>query len=181
MIYAVNVVGNGTISSEVNATAMTVPTAPTGVVATYGNQSITLTWVTPHPIGGEPITNYTIIQGLTSGTETYYITLGVVNSFVDIGLNGTGLTNGQTYYYKVYAVNIAGNGTNSAEVNAVPKTTPNAPLSISTSAGSAVNQITLTWVAPNNGGSAITNYKIYHGTIRLVENQPLPMHHLGMF
>ena len=121
MIYAVNVVGNGTISSEVNATAMTVPTAPTGVVATYGNQSITLTWVTPASNGGEPITNYTIIQGLTSGTETYYITLGVVNSFVDIGLNGTGLTNGQTYYYKVYAVNIAGNGTNSAEVNAVPK------------------------------------------------------------
>ncbi len=79
-------------------------------------------------------------------------------------MNGTGLTNGQTYYYKVYAVNIAGNGTNSAEVNAVPKTTPNAPLSISTSAGSAVNQITLTWVAPNNGGSAITNYKIYRGT-----------------
>ena len=94
-------------------TQPTVPTAPQSVSAAAGNGQVVLNWAAPASNGGSPITGYTIYQGTTSGSEALLATIGNVLTYT-----GTGLTNGQTYYFKVAAVNIMGTGTNSTEVNA---------------------------------------------------------------
>jgi subtilisin family serine protease len=98
------------------ATAPTTPTAPAAPTlgATAGNGQVSLSWTTPND-GGSAITGYKILRGATSGGETPYQSLGVVTSYVD-----TGVTNGQTYYYKVSAVNAIGTGAASNEVAKTP-------------------------------------------------------------
>jgi len=65
-----------------------------------------------------------------------------------------------------YTVNVTGTGgslVHSASVTANVQTIPSAPQNLKSTAGNA--QITLSWSAPLfNGGSAITNYKVYRAT-----------------
>ena len=85
-------------------------------------------------------------------------TVGNVLTYTDIGL-----TNGQTYYYVVAAVNSAGTSAISNERSAVPKAPPSAPRSLAAKAKSG--QIKLTWLAPlSNGGAGITGYEVWRGT-----------------
>src|SRR5207302_1470175 len=166
-VSAVNSVGEGPRSNEVSATPTDTapppspPSAPPNLVATAGNVQVGLTWQAPASNGGSPITNYKIYRGTASGGETLVATIGNQPSYSD-----GGLTNGVTYYYQVSAVNNAGEGPRSNEVSATPTapaTPPGAPQGLSATAGDAT--VTLTWSAPSsNGGSPITNYRIYRGT-----------------
>src|SRR3989440_149570 len=166
-VSAVNNVGEGPRSNEASATPSapppppTPPSAPTNLVATVGNAQVTLTWQAPASNGGSPITNYRIYRATTSGGETLKATIGNLLSYSDAGV-----TNGVTYYYQVRAVNAAGEGPRSNEASATPTapaTPPGAPQGLGATAGDAT--VTLTWSAPSsNGGSPITNYKIYRGT-----------------
>src|SRR5207244_3202867 len=139
----------------------TPPSAPQNLAATGGNAQVTLTWQAPASNGGSPITNYRIYRGLSPGTETLLTTVGAVTSYTD-----TAVTNGVTYYYQVSAVNNAGEGPRSNAAPAPPPpppTPPGAPQGLVATAGDAT--VTLTWSAPSsNGGSPITNYRIYRGT-----------------
>src|SRR5436190_1932533 len=166
-VSAMNGAGEGPRSNEASATPSappppsTPPSAPTNLVATVGNAQVGLTWQAPASNGGSPITNYKIYRGTTSGGETLVATIGNQLSYSD-----GGLTNGVTYYYQVSAVNGAGEGPRSNEASATPTapaTPPGAPQGLGATAGDAT--VTLTWSAPNsNGGSPITNYRIYRGT-----------------
>ncbi|MHB8606241.1 MAG: protease pro-enzyme activation domain-containing protein, partial [Thermoplasmatota archaeon] len=142
------------------ASTPTVPGAPTGFTATAASGQVSLSWTAPAN-GGSAITNYKIYRATTSGSETSYSQTGGSNtSYVD-----KKVTNGVTYYYKVSAVNAVGEGAKSAEASATPNaaTAPGAPTGLAATAGNA--QVSLSWTAPSsNGGSAITNYKIYRGT-----------------
>ncbi|RLF69769.1 MAG: hypothetical protein DRN55_09305, partial [Thermoplasmata archaeon] len=158
-VSAVNVVGEGELSVEVNATPQTVPSAPRNLVARWGDGYVILTWEVPADDGGSLITGYRIYRGTSSGNETY-ITLvgGNVTTY-----NDTGVTNGQRYYYRVSAVNEVGEGELSEEVNATPQTVPSAPQNLIARAGDGY--VVLTWEAPeDDGGSPIIGYKIYRGT-----------------
>src|SRR6266550_2109187 len=140
------------------------PSAPQNLAATGGHAQVTLTWQTPASDGGSPITNYKIYRGGAPSTETLLTTVGAVTSYTD-----TAVTNGVTYYYQVSAVNNAGEGPKSNEASATPNapppppSPPSAPQNLVATAGNA--QVGLTWQAPaSNGGSPITNYRIYRGT-----------------
>src|SRR5216117_2763283 len=142
----------------------TPPSAPQNLAATGGNAQVTLTWQAPASDGGSPITNYKIYRGLAPSTETLLTTVGNVLTYTD-----SAVTNGVTYYYQVSAVNSPGEGAKSNEASATPNTPPPPPSPPSTptnfvaTGGNA--QVTLTWQAPaSNGGSPITNYRIYRGT-----------------
>jgi subtilisin len=140
----------------------TVPGQPSLTSATAGNGQVALQWSAPSSDGGSGITNYKIYRGTSSGGETLFTTLGNVTSYTN-----TGLTNGQTYYYKVSAVNGVGESTLSNERSATPQATgltvPGAPQNLTASAsGRGIN---VSWSAPSSdGGSAITGYNLYRGT-----------------
>src|SRR5207237_1335257 len=139
----------------------TPPSAPQNLAATGGNAQVTLTWQAPGSNGGSPITNYKVYRGTTSGGETLDATIGNQLSYSD-----RGLTNGVTYYYQVSAVSNVGEGPRLNEASATPTAPagpPGAPQDLVATAGDAT--VTLTWSAPSsNGGSPITNYRIYRGT-----------------
>jgi hypothetical protein len=87
------------------------PSAPV-LSGTPGVTQNILTWTTP---AGSP-TGYSLLRGLTTGGESLTpIYTGSANGYTD-----TGLTNGTTYYYEVYASNSAGNSGNSNEVSLTP-------------------------------------------------------------
>lgn len=131
------------------------PSSPT-LSTSAGSGIVHLSW-TP-PSSGSGITNYNIYRSTASGGETLRATVGNVSSYDD-----TAVTDGVTYYYVVRAVNSYGTGLPSNEVAATPQppTVPGAP-TLSAMAGNGSAH--LSWNAPLDGGSPITNYKIYRGT-----------------
>ncbi len=92
-------------------TAPTAPGAPTGVVATPGNASATVTWAAPAD-GGSPITTYRVTPYL-GGTALTPVTSSTTTATV------TGLTNGSSYTFTVTATNAVGTGPASAPSAAV--------------------------------------------------------------
>jgi len=161
-VSATNAIGEGPRSSEVSVTPATQPGAPQGLSAAPGDATVSLTWSPPSSNGGSPITNYRVYRGNISGGETLLTTLGVVTSYSD-----TAVTNSVTYYYEVSALNNVGEGPRSSEASATPiapTTVPGAPRDLGAVAGDAT--VALAWSSPSSdGGSAITNYKVYRGNI----------------
>jgi titin len=144
--------------SSVTFTAATVPTAPQNLAAGYGDSQVSLTWTTPADDGGAAITNYNVYRATTSGGPFAQIATPTGTSHTD-----SGRTNGVTYYYQVSAVNSAGEGPNSTEVNATPRTTPTEPQNLQASYGDT--QVDLSWTAPAyDGGATITKYLVYRAT-----------------
>jgi len=144
-VTAVNEIGEGPPSNEVQAVPVTVPGAPTGLTATAGNSQVTLSWTAPASDGGSHVSGYLIYQGTSPGGETGNPVNG---SLVTATSNTvTGLTNGTTYYFRVTAVNGVGEGRASSEVSAVPVTVPGAPTGLTATRGNA--QVSLSWAAPH--------------------------------
>jgi len=76
----------------------------------------------------------------------------------------TGLTNGSQYFYRVYAINAAGNGVVSERsyLAGTPVGTMVAPTNIVGTAGNA--QVALTWTAPAANGGTISDYTIQYSS-----------------
>ena len=136
----------------------TVPGAPTGLTATGGNGTATLSWSPPSSDGGSPVQGY-FIQGGTSPSAADIVDL-VVDRTATIG----GLTNGTAYYFRVNAQNSDGDGP-SATVTVTPQgpgSAPGSPTGLKTSSGDGF--IALSWSPPmSTGGSPITGYHVYLG------------------
>ena len=151
-VRAVNRVGAGLASSSQSATptsTVVAPDAPFGLSATPGNRQVMLSWV--QPSGGAALTHYEYEQ---DGSGTWTSTGGTAPSYTV-----TGLTNGQSYTFRVRAVNSAGASAASGSRSATPTTTePEAPESLRFTPGD--QQVTLRWRAPaNDGGEPITHYE----------------------
>ena len=198
-VSAVNSAGEGAMSNETSATpkrGVTAPSAPQNLNATAGDRYVKSSWSAPSDDGGAAITNYLIYRGTTSEGETLLTTVGNVTTY-----NDTTVDSGQTFFYKVRAKNVAGEGPLSDEASATTPTplpevspspspevspspspevspspspeaspspspivtTPSAPRKLRATAGDGY--VNLSWSAPSDdGGSAITEYKIYRGT-----------------
>ncbi|MEK7292633.1 MAG: fibronectin type III domain-containing protein, partial [Actinomycetota bacterium] len=155
-VAATNVAGTGATSTVSAAvTPRTVPGAPTSVAGTAGNAQVSLTWTAPVSNGGSAITDY-VVESSPDGTTWTVFADGVSTA---ASATVTGLTNGQAYTFRVAATNAAGTGATSVVSSAVtPVTVPGAPTSVAGTAGNT--QVSLTWTAPSNGGSAITDYVV---------------------
>ncbi len=150
-------IGLGQADFEWAADPPTAPAAPQSLVATRGNAQVSLAWSAPADDGGSAVTGYRIYRGTSSGSLALLDAIGTNASYV-----AARLTNGQTYYFAVSAVNAIGEGARSSEASATPATTPGAPSSLVATAGPS--RVSLAWSAPaSNGGSSVTGYRVYRG------------------
>jgi fibronectin type 3 domain-containing protein len=136
------------------------PTTPMDLKATAGDGQVRLSWETSSSDGGTPITNYTVYRGTVSGGETALITLGNVLNYTD-----TGLINGIAYYFKVSAVNLAGESSLSNEASGTPVTVPSAPRSLLVVGGDM--RVDLNWTAPSYVGPGTLNYHLFRDGVLL--------------
>ena len=160
IVTATNSLGTSAPSNASSAVipAITAPSAPTALVATPGNGTVALSWTAP-PNGGSAITGYNVYKGTTSGGENYAIPVNGTTFVPGTTVTVSGLSNSQSYFFTVKAVNATGASLASSEVWAIPAgTVPSAPTAVVGTSGhtSAI----VTWVAPNPGGTAITHYTV---------------------
>jgi len=167
-VSAMNIIGTGNPSPEVLATPTSssappkniAPNPPQNLVASvYSSTQINLSWGAPQSNGGPAVSGYKIDFSLDSGNFTNLIA-NSGSSFT--AYSHTGLQVGHTYTYRVFAINSIGTGNSSNTATTTLTqvlTVPGSP-TLSATAASATS-VSLAWTAPaNNGGSAITGYKI---------------------
>jgi fibronectin type 3 domain-containing protein len=144
-------VGQYSVSGTIVATTATVPSVPGGVSATAGDGLVALSWNSP-----AGATSYDLYRGTSPNGEgsTPYQTGLLSTSFTD-----TGLTDGVTYYYRVSAIDSAGQSGLSSEVSATPMVpVPSAPGGVTATGGPG--QVSLSW----NGSTGATSYNVYRAT-----------------
>ncbi len=155
-IAAHNAAGDGPQRGE-TLIPMTYPDAPTDLTVIPGNGQVSLSWSAPND-GGSSIWSYVVVM---DGNMVYGTT--------DTSAVITGLTNGQTYVFAVYAQNLVGDGPTTLEVLSTPSTVPGAPTGLKAVPG--INQAYLSWTAPiRDGGSAIDYYVIYQDGVQLPDH-----------
>jgi Bacterial Ig-like domain (group 3)/Pentapeptide repeats (8 copies)/Fibronectin type III domain len=152
---ASNAVGPSVASGPSNSfVPATVPDPPTGLVATAGNGSATVTFTAPAFNGGSAILGYTVTCTSSDG--------GATGSASGAGspIVVSGLTNGNTYACTATATNTVGPSVASGPSNSfVPATVPDPPTGLVATAGDG--SATVTFTAPAfNGGSAILGYTV---------------------
>ena len=144
---------------------ITVPAKISDLKAEGGNKSVTLTWTAPDN-GGAEITGYTVKYGKSASA---------LDSSKDIEADKTsvtidGLDDNTTYYFSITAKNEKGSSV-AATANAktaeaaAEKTVPDKITKVSAS-GAAKTSFTITWTAPDDGGSEITEYQLKYGTTK---------------
>jgi hypothetical protein len=144
-----------------SVTTATLPTAPTKpVTAITSGTSVQLTWAAG-PDSGLPNLDYKIEFSSNGG-----VSWSLFNDGVDANLvkSVTGLTQGTTYVFRVFALSSEGAGEKSQiSTPAIPATAPDAP-NAPTITRQSSNSIVISWSAPNDGGQPISNYVIQRST-----------------
>ena len=169
-VFAINSEGQGATASNVamatvGVEPITAPGAPTDLTATASGSTTTivLSWTAPTDTGGATITGYKIERsedGATGWMEVVADT-GDVNTY-----SHTGLTDGETIHYRVFAINSEGAGATAsnvamATVGMEPFTVPGAPTNLTATSSGSTTTIVLRWTAPaDTGGTDISGYRI---------------------
>ncbi len=127
----------------------TVPGAPSAVRAKAGPRSAIVSW-SPPTAGPDGIAGYTVTSspgGLGCSTSNLSCTV-------------LGLTNGQSYTFRVTANSSSGAGVESAPSNRItPADLPSEPRNVRVKAGNA--SLLVRWARPaTNGGATITGYTV---------------------
>jgi hypothetical protein len=102
-----NIGANANASATTQFSYITTPAAPTGLAATAGDGSVSVSFTAPSNTGGAAVTDYE--YQLDGGN---WVSAGTTASPIVI----TGLTNGTSYSIALRAVNAAGAGTASAAI-----------------------------------------------------------------
>ncbi len=129
-----------------------------GLQPVAGDGSVTLSWTPPVDTGGATIDYYHCYFG--DSAESLGQWGSVAGNVVSVTVSG--LTNGHTYWFAVAASNSMGRGALSDAVPATPTRPVSAPSAPALSLGEVGNGwISVSWTAPNDGGSAVTGYNVY--------------------
>ena len=144
VVTASNGVCSSANSAEVTATpACTPPSKPTNLVATAGDSQIVLAWT----VSSGGASSYQVRRGLATGGPYTDSTATVTG----LGFTDTGLVDGKTYYYVVYANNGSCLSAPSAEVSAKPVCVPPSVPTLTATSGDA--KVTLSWTAAKGATS----------------------------
>ncbi|OPY31795.1 MAG: Fibronectin type III domain protein [Methanomassiliicoccales archaeon PtaU1.Bin124] len=148
-IVAENSVGIGA-SQTVAVTPMTTPGRPLELTGHSENHYVILNWNAPLDDGGSSIVAYNIYRGLTLDTMKF---IGTTNSTTYIV---AGLEISVEYYYKVSALNAAGEGPRSGYLKISSGKTPTQPLNVTFLEGNAF--VDLSWDVPADQGTTVIQY-----------------------
>ena len=156
-VVATNAIGDSPASASSSGTPSTIAGSPTDVTVTAGDATLTVTWVAPLSDGGNVITGYTVTA------ETEGVTpITCVASASSYECVITGLVNGVTYSITVVTNNADGDSSPSGAVSGTPElpvTVPSSPTDVTVDI--ADGALTVNWVIPNDGGSAILGFTVY--------------------
>jgi hypothetical protein len=154
-VTAMNGVGTGARSApSTSVTPRTTPDVPTGLTATAQPGAVRLSWTAPDD-GGSAITEYPIQVSTNNRTWEQADTPTGTSDII------TGLTNGTLYYFRVGALNAAGESSSSSPVSATPRTVPGAPTAVT--ADPTDGTVTLSWTPPDdNGGATVQGYSVQY-------------------
>ena len=152
-VAAVNSSGTGTLSSEVSTTpaadsgggSTSTLSAPANMTATATTGTVSLNW---DAVSGA--TSYTLYWATSSGITS---SSSAITSISTDNYTHASLSNGSTYYYKVAAIDDAGTGTLSSEVNASPVLS--VPTNLTATSGNGQN--VLDW----DNVTGATSYTVY--------------------
>jgi hypothetical protein len=147
------------------------PGAPTQVIGTAGNGQVSLSWTAPSG-NGSAITDHVILYSSDGGSS--WANYKPFDPIVQTNVTVTGLTNGTAYVFRVAAINSIGIGLFSIRSSSV---TPHANLPASPTGlggSTGVNEVNLAWIAPDDGGSEITNYLVQYSSDTRDNWHPVP-------
>ena len=161
-VRARNSVGSGSWSDSASGTPVAAATAPGKVgrpSVSAGDGSLTVSWSTPSD-GGSAITGYEVWYSPQTSSQSWTRTTTATSVTL------TGLTNGTSYRVHVRAQNSQDFGSWSDAASGTPvgaATVPEKVAQPSLVAGDG--SLTVSWLPPSDGGSAITDYDV-----RYIEN-----------
>jgi len=161
-----SIYGGDAFSVNVSSGTQTAPQPPTNLSATATSSSqINLSWSAPSDNGGSAITGYMIERSQDNGNT--WSTISSSTGSTSTTYSDSGLVTSTTYSYRVSAINAIGTSSPSNVSSATTSTQlfpPQPPTGLIATAVSS-SQVDLSWNVPSdNGGSAITGYKIERST-----------------
>ena len=146
---------------DVRLVEATAPAKPTGLSATAaGNAQIDLAWTAPADDGGRVVSGYKV-EVSDDGSTGSWTDLVADTASTDTAYSHTGLSAGDTRHYRVSAINAVGTSDASDSKEATTQTTAPEPPAGVAAIADGTSKIVVSWSAPgNDGGSAITGYRI---------------------
>jgi fibronectin type 3 domain-containing protein len=118
-VAAISTYGEGTRSAAAVAQRALPPSAPTSPATSVatGRTGIVVSWKAPTSTGGSPVTGYRLYRGTAAGGGTFLVTVAAgTTTFTD-----TAVTKKVTYFYRISALNVVGEGPTSVEVSATAR------------------------------------------------------------
>ncbi|NBP89283.1 MAG: fibronectin type III domain-containing protein [Planctomycetia bacterium] len=155
----------GVPNSELTYSASSVAVRPLGrslavqsLTPSAGDQQAVISWTAPADTGGLPITNYLVEQDDGAGD---WSTVGTGTS-TELSRTVTGLTNGQSYRFRVTPQTTLGQSTLNGAVSltelVMPFGVPSVPTGLVVSGG--VGRLTASWTASSPNGRVVSDYVI---------------------
>lgn len=141
-------------------TPIGVPFPPSNISRVLSENGITVSWTAPVP-GDSAITNYNV-HFISSGGEISIYTGDTATGDNSTSKEVIGLIKGETYTFKIYAMNTEGRSLYSLPTLPIlyPTTKPDVINEFGAVYDEANTQLIVYWAAPNNGGSEITSYTV---------------------
>ena len=153
VVEAVNSAGTSGNSTQASATALA---APTGLGATAGNGSVSLSWT-----GSTGATGYNVYRSTTNGGPYSKIGSSATTSYSD-----TTVTNGTTYYYVVTATATNSESSQSGQASATP-TGPPPPSGVFASLTTGSSTLTLKRGSSGSDVITVNTENSYSGSVTL--------------
>jgi len=164
--YLVRAIATHGTSSDSNTSNITTPTTadpPTlSLVINNPNPNpfdITVSITPPVNNGGSAVTGYNIYS--SPDDNTYTLESSNITTAQTITVSGQG-----TWYFKAESINPIGTGSLSTAFSIATPTVPSAINNLSATANTDT-AIALSWSSPNNGGSAVTLYKVFQDAVQI--------------
>ena len=157
-LIATNPYGDSDPSGNTSAIPLGPPGPPTDLSIRSGDEFVEISWEEPERDGGLNISFFYIYRSM-DGTDFQFLDRVYYHKSV---YNDTNVVNGQEYHYRMRALNPIGFSEYSQVVSTTPMSVPGIP---DLTADPGDGFVLLEWSLSDDGGSQITDYRLYRDSI----------------